>query len=182
MEDNTTNTNNIDNNSNVESDLSNAISSSGIEVPLTQEVHINENTSNNNVNKVDIDEMNALFGLKQRIYEKVLSPQLKKNEKLKRTHKSVLMSNIFKLLKWQFIFTYVFVSILLVSVIFSSFLSLDTQVINAIIKFIKFYITSIVVELISILFFIVQNVFDKSIVDLFSNFDNSKKNRKGQSE
>lgn len=61
-------------------------------------------------------------------------------------------------------------------VAFNQFLGINENVISEIFEFSKFYITSIVAELIAILFFIVKNVFDKSIVDLFKNFDKNKVN------
>lgn len=119
-------------------------------------------------------QMNESFDYVQKMYQDVLSPQLEYNESLKREHKKLLMGKIFKLLKWQFIFTYIYVIILLFGILFSSFLGLSEEIVNSIINFIEFYISSIVVELLSILFFIVKNVFDKSIVDLIKNFDKKK--------
>lgn len=158
------------------SELNDIIAKSGISIPSEQTVNIEKSKEDSDDN-TDIAEMNVLFSLRERIYEHVLSPQLQENEKLKRMHKTVLMYNIFKILKYQFIFTYLFVLVLLGSIIFSKFLVLDSVLIKSIIRFVEFYITSIVVELISILFFIVRSVFDKSIVSLFSNFDNSKKEK-----
>lgn len=64
---------------------------------------------------------------------------------------------------------------------------LKLSYINAIVKFIGFYITSVVVELITMLRYIVSNVFDTSItglVELFkdatSNKENSNEDLKGQ--
>lgn len=131
---------------------------------------------------IEVAEMNNTFDLVSKIYKDVLSPQLEKNEELKRQHKSSLMYNIFSLLKVQFIFTYIFVFILLVGILASKRLGISEHTIDSIIKFIEFYITSIVVELISILFFIVKNVFDKSIVDLIKNFDKQDKNKKSEEQ
>lgn len=119
----------------------------------------------------EIKEMNDAFGIARKIYEEVLSPELTENEKLKRQHKDKLMVEIFKILKLQFIFTYLFVLCLIAATIFSNTLSISDVTIKNIISFIEIYITSIIVELISILFFIVQSVFDKSIVDLIKDFD-----------
>lgn len=119
-------------------------------------------------------QMNESFDYVQKMYQEVLSPQLELNENLKREHKKLLMGRIFKLLKWQFIFTYIYVIILFLGILFSSYLKLSEDIVNNIINFIEFYISSIVVELLSILFFIVKNVFDKSIVDLIKNFDKKK--------
>lgn len=63
-----------------------------------------------------------------------------------------------------------------VGILFSSQLMISELIVSKIIGFIEFYITSIVVELLSILFFIVKNVFDKSIVDLIKNFDTRGRN------
>ncbi len=128
----------------------------------------------------DAMQMNEAFELARIMYQEVLSPQLKKNEKLKRQQKETLMTNIFKILKLQFICTYVFVLILIAVILGSSFLNISENTIISIIKFIEFYITSIVVELLSILFFIVKNVFDTSITDLIKDFDKRKKKEKQQ--
>ena len=154
--------------------LSNVINSLEITVPEKQKVEI-EKDEKSDPNSIDVIEMNVLFEMKSYIYQKVLGPELQENESLKREQKKALMNNIFKILKWQFIFTYVFVTVLLAAVLFSAFLKIEASTISTIIKFIQFYITSIVVELISILFFIVKSVFDKSIVELFRNFDREKK-------
>ena len=130
---------------------------------------------------VEIAEMNNTFDLASKIYNDVLSPQLEKNEELKREHKSILMENIFNLLKIQFRYTYLFVFILLVGILFSKYLEISEHTIDSIKGFVEFYITSVVVELLGILFFIVQNVFDKSIVDLIKNFDKKNKNSEEQS-
>ena len=115
--------------------------------------------------------------MKRKLYVHVLAPQLEKNEKLKRDLKIRLMTNIFRILKWQFIATYVFVGLMTISLIFSAYLKIPESLVEAGISFMKFYITSIIVELISILFFIVKNVFDTSIIDLFKNFDKNKEKR-----
>ena len=154
--------------------LSNVINSLEITVPEKQKVEI-EKDEKSDPNSIDVIEMNVLFEMKSYIYQKVLGPELQENESLKREQKKALMNNIFKILKWQFIFTYVFVTVLLAAVLLSAFLKIEASTISTIIKFIQFYITSIVVELISILFFIVKSVFDKSIVELFRNFDREKK-------
>lgn len=125
-----------------------------------------------------ITDMNDAFAMKRRLYEEVLAPQLKENEVLKREQKKGLMENLFAILKWQLIATYMAVTIILLILMFSSFLGISEQLATEAIEFIKFYITSIIVELIAILFFIVKNVFDTSITDLFSNFDKNSKDKK----
>lgn len=125
--------------------------------------------------QVLVNEVNTRFSTVKRLYENVLAPELVKNEELKRTHKKILMKKIFSILKWQFIATYVIVFLIVVIIAVSKKLGLSDIAIKQIISFMKFYITSIVAELIAILFFIVKDVFDKSIVDLFKNFDSKDK-------
>ena len=73
-------------------------------------------------------------------------------------------------------FTYVFVTIMIVGVIFSNKLHSSENIVSSTFKFVEFYITSIVAELLVILFFIVKDVFDKSVVDdLIKNFDKREK-------
>lgn len=146
-----------------------------IEIPNTVNVHIRD-YYDNSIKDKDIKEMNSRFKLSQKIYEDVLAPQLEQNEDLKREQKRTLVDKLFKLLAFQFIVTYIFVFMLILSIIFSCKLALSENVILNLMKFIEFYITSIVVEFISILFFIVKNVFDTSIVELIKGFD--KRNNK----
>lgn len=123
-------------------------------------------------------ELNGDFSYKQRLYEKVLAPELEKNEELKRQQKQKLMTKIFQILKWQFIATYGFVLIIIIIIAKSNQLELSDTIIGKMIDFIQFYITSIIAELIAILFFIVKDVFDKSIFELFRNFDSKGKEEK----
>lgn len=122
--------------------------------------------------------MNQAFELSQYLYKDVLSPELKENENLKREQKRELMNKLFRVIKWQFICTYISVSVIILIIGASSFLSLSGEIVEKIIGFMKFYITTIVGELIAILFFIVKNVFDKSIVDLIKNFDKRESTKK----
>lgn len=123
-------------------------------------------------------ELNGDFSYKQRLYENVLAPELEKNEELKRQQKQELMTKIFQILKWQFIATYGFVLIIIIIIAKSNQLELSDTIIGKMIDFIQFYITSIIAELIAILFFIVKDVFDKSIFELFRNFDSKGKEEK----
>lgn len=147
-----------------------------VNVPDSLDINIADMDS---LSKDTVQIMNDAFGFTRNMYENVLSPQLTENEDLKRRHKIILMSNLFEILKWQFIFTYVFVFALIIGTLASHWLNISEVIVKDIIKFVEFYITSIVVELLSILFFIVKNVFDKSIVDLIRNFD--KHENKGKS-
>lgn len=159
---------------NVESVLHN-----NLQVPdnvIVQQLEGNsENTSENEKHIYDIVEMNAHFALRKKIYEEILAPELVNNEKDKRTHKQNVVNKLFEILKWQFTATYIFIVFMLLMITFKTKLSLNNTIIKYMFDFLKFYITTIVAELIAILFFIVKQVFDKSIVELFKNFDKDKK-------
>lgn len=77
----------------------------GFEVPEDVVVDINndqgEDEGASKDNTVEIDEMNSYFLMRMRIYEKILSPQLEKNEKLKRKHKADVVQKLFTILKWS---------------------------------------------------------------------------------
>lgn len=156
------------------SQIENAISESGIAVPESQEVEV-ESDSTHDDDNATVNEMNQFFKERYAIYQDLLGPELKENEELKRKQKKKLMKNIFRLLKYQFIATYCFVFVFILMIALNYVLHISENVIVEIAGFLKFYITSIVAELIAILFFIVKNVFDRSIYDLFKNFDKTKK-------
>jgi len=144
-------------------------------VSIPQQVHIQiENAPS--ISK-DALQMNESFELARIMYQDVLSPQLRENEALKRKQKDTLMEEIFKILNLQFIFTYIYVLVLIVGTLSSSFFKISESIIQNTFKFVEFYVTSIVVELLSILFFIVKNVFDTSIVDLMKDFDKRKRKK-----
>lgn len=48
------------------------------------------------------------------------------------------------------------------------FRSLNTEEMHILVSFIEFYISSTIVELLGMLFFIVKNVFDKTLKDMFA--------------
>lgn len=109
-------------------------------------------TIDNLSEKNDVDEMNLYFSMKKRIYEETLVPELVENERKKREHKGLVVEKLFKLLKWQFIATYAFTFIMIAIIAGSTKLSIDTTVLESMFSFMKFYITSILAELVAILF------------------------------
>lgn len=122
--------------------------------------------------------LNENFAMKSKIYQNVLAPELSRNEELKRSQKEKLMDKINKLISFQFKAMVVIIAILLIIIAFSNrVFNLDKEIIKELISFLRFYITAIIAELIAILFFIVKNVFDKSIIELFSNFDNDNRSK-----
>ncbi len=144
------------------------VTESQIKVPKNISINFNRysDTDSNN-----IDGINEMFNASYGIYKDILSPQLQKNEELKRQQKKKLMDNIFKLLKTQFIATYVLIFGFIMMIALNQEFGITENTMTQIFDFLKFYITTIIAELIAMLFFIVKNVFDKSIVDLFKNFD-----------
>lgn len=139
---------------------------------LLKYIHVPETITIDTLNeKDDVEEMNSYFSMKKRIYEETLAPELVENEKTKRLHKKLVVQKLFKLLKWQFIATYVSIFMMIIIIACSNILSIETSVLKSMFSFMKFYITSVLAELVAILFFIVKQVFDKSIVELFKNFD-----------
>lgn len=106
----------------------------------------------------------------------VLSPEIQENEKKKRIHKDWLMIAMAAFLIFQFI-------IVAIIVVGSGYWIIKSHVTNnpfsystlqIIFTFIGAYITSVVVELIAILKYIVKNVFDTSIAGMVNNFREEK--------
>lgn len=149
-----------------------ALKESDIKIPqeLTTKI-VSSEACPKDVDKSSTKEMNDFFVQKYAIYNNVLAPQLTKNEELKRQHKTNLMNKLLSLLKWQFVATYLLMFIVVIIVSISKFLNLSEMIITEMFSFFKYYITTIVAELIAILFFIIKQVFDTSIADLFKNFD-----------
>lgn len=99
---------------------------------------------------------------------KILSPEITNNEEKKREHKDKLI-NIVKIF---LIFQFSILMILLFGIIIAIFVfhglknDFELSYIETIIKFVGAYITSVVIELIAMLKYIVSNVFDTSITGL----------------
>lgn len=152
------------------------------EIPNTVDVDIKTESKDELDQKEDVQQMNEAFGIARKIYEGVLAPQLEQNEGLKRKQKEKLMNKLFEILKLQFWFTYIYVLILVLAVLFSGILGISENLVLNVIKFAEFYITSVVAELIAILFFIVKSVFDKSIVELIKDFDKRDNDKNDKSD
>lgn len=150
----------------------------GFEIPSDVTVSLDE-FFNEDINQ-DINNMNSYFLMQKEIYEKTLSPILIENENSKRHHKDIVLNNLFKLLKGQFIATYIFTFVMVLMIAISDILSISDTIIESMFSFMKFYISSILAELLAILFFIVKQVFDKSVFELFKNFDKDPKDTKNR--
>lgn len=98
-----------------------------------------------------------------------LSPEISKNEESKRKHKGNLITLLTVFLVVQFL-AVVFLSNKAISYAFTT--EADADIVNSLLTFVSAYITSVVVEMIAILKYIVKNVFDTSLVDLVKIFKN----------
>lgn len=99
---------------------------------------------------------------------KILAPEITRNEDKKRTHKDQLISIMKKFLIFQF----AILSIIIIGTISMLFVfhglgnDLSDSQMELIIKFVSLYITSVVIEIIAMLRYIVTKVFDTSISNL----------------
>lgn len=131
-----------------------------------------ENESSEDITNKIIDNANKYFLVK------VLSPQIEKNEAKKREHKNVLI----QIVKSFLIFQFVIILILLFGIIIMIFVfhgfnnDLELSYLEKIINFVSIYITSVVVELIAMLKYIVANVFDTSITSLVELYKDASSN------
>lgn len=102
----------------------------------------------------------------------ILSPEISNNEKSKRIHKLVLIILLTVFLIIQFISVFEFTN----SVIsYGIGQNVNHEILKSLLTFVSAYITSVIVELIAILRYIVKNVFDASIADLVKLFKEQEK-------
>lgn len=108
-----------------------------------------------------------------------LSPEITKNEAAKRVHKYLLIALLAIFLVAQFVSVY---KITMKVIDYSIASGANQEIIKNLLTFVSAYITSVVIELIAILNYIVTRVFDTSISDLIELFRNSidKKNKNEQ--
>lgn len=116
-----------------------------------------------------------------------LAPEVKFNENKKREHKDKLIKYVSIFLISQFTVIFIILFIILCSVIYFHYCKndLDYQIIKILFGFFGTYITSVIVELIFILKFIVEKVFDTSItslMEIFKSKDNEEDKKKDNKE
>lgn len=97
-----------------------------------------------------------------------LAPEITLNEKKKREHKDKLIKYLARFLAFQFAFVFIIIMIAIVSIIYFHAANnpLSQGMVNVLFAFFGTYLTSVVVELIYILKYIVEQVFDTSISSL----------------
>lgn len=139
----------------------------------------NDSLSFNNIDE-QIDDDNLKWGnidiyiksVNDHILLHYLAPQVKFNEEKKREHKDKLIKYVSRFLGFQFTVIFIILFIILCSIIYFHYYKndLDYQTIKILFGFFGTYITSVIVELIFILKFIVEKVFDTSITSLMEIF------------
>lgn len=145
---------------NIDNDLKN---------PTDKRVVNSENSEQ--ISEKIIDSANKYFLVK------ILSPEITNNEEKKRKHKDKLI----KIVECFLVFQFFILILLMFGIIAGIFVfhglgnDLELSYIKTIIKFISVYITSVVVELVAMLKFIVTNVFDTSITGLVEAYKESNK-------
>ncbi len=106
-----------------------------------------------------------------------LSPEISKNEKSKRLHKYILIGLLTVFLIFQFGSSYLFITDVIEYAVSSNS---KLNIVKSLLAFVSAYITSVVVELIAILKYIVKNVFDTSLAELVKIFKETENQFKEQ--
>lgn len=119
-----------------------------------------------------INTRNLIKNVNNQVLIDFLSPEVSKNEASKRQHKYILIILLAGFIIIQFLSVYN-ISHSVIKYATSSDSNID--IINSLLTFVSAYITSVVVELIAILKYIVENVFDTSIVELVKIFKETNK-------
>lgn len=107
-------------------------------------------------------------------YEFVLANEFRANESQKRTFKPILLTIISTLIFFQLIFSNAIILIIVLSLVAGDnpilFINkIDLSIVSELFDFLKYYITSTVVELLAMIYFIIRYVFDKSVEDMIKN-------------
>lgn len=108
-----------------------------------------------------------------------LAPEVSKNEKRKRKHKDKLIKYVSIFLCMQFIAIFILVIVVIGAIIFfhNAKNDIPINIINIFFAFFGTYVTSVIIELICILKYIVVNVFDTSISALMGIFKDNNNNK-----
>lgn len=135
------------------------------EVPKSEK--INNDLRSEILENRPADRKDVIKNVNNKVLIDILSPQISKNEQAKRSHKVVLIILLTLFLIIQFLSVYNITG----SVInYGISEKVDHEILKTLLAFVSAYITSVVVELIAILKYIVKNVFDTSISELVKLF------------
>ena len=140
-------------------DLTNIVSNN-IDLSPAQTVDANQIIANNNTTTI----------------AETIPHEITKNEEKKREHKDLLLKIVMWFLGVQFGLFFLLLTGVIVCLIIGHMIDkpFPTEMTTMIFDMLKIYLASIIVELISMLYFIVKNVFDTTIPDLAKQLTNNK--------
>lgn len=143
----------------IKNDLTN-IGSNNINLSPAQTVDANQIIANNNTTTI----------------AETIPHEITKNEEKKREHKDLLLKIVMWFLGVQFGLFFLLLTGVIVCLIIGHMIDkpFPTEMTTMIFDMLKIYLASIIVELISMLYFIVKNVFDTTIPDLAKQLTNNK--------
>lgn len=143
----------------IKNDLTN-IGSNNIDLSPAQTVDANQIIANNNTTTI----------------AETIPHEITKNEEKKREHKDLLLKIVMWFLGVQFGLFFLLLTRVIVCLIIGHMIDkpFPTEMTTMIFDMLKIYLASIIVELISMLYFIVKNVFDTTIPDLAKQLTNNK--------
>lgn len=143
----------------IKNDLTN-IGSNNIDLSPAQTVDANQIIANNNTTTI----------------VETIPHEITKNEEKKREHKDLLLKIVMWFLGVQFGLFFLLLTGVIVCLIIGHMIDkpFPTEMTTMIFDMLKIYLASIIVELISMLYFIVKNVFDTTIPDLAKQLTNNK--------
>lgn len=118
----------------------------------------------------------------------IISPEIQENEKRKRRHKTILLCFLilFLIIQFGFLGYLIYWTFSNIIEFHKTRISFNDSTLKIIFTFISGYITSVVIELIAILKYIVRNVFDTSVSGLANAFkenheiDNTQKEQESE--
>ena len=131
----------------------------------------NSDSTGIETSKDETDSINTISDVNNKVLLDTLSPEVSKNEITKRVHKYILIGVLFLFLIIQFV-TVAIISYQIIQYGIQPEANID--ILNSLLKYAGVYITSVIVELVAILKYIVQNVFDSSLSDLVKVFKETK--------
>ena len=143
----------------IKNDLTN-IGSNNIDLSPAQTVDANQILANTNTTTI----------------AETIPHEITKNEEKKREHKDLLLKIVMWFLGVQFGLFFLLLTGVIVCLIIGHMIDkpFPTEMTTMIFDMLKIYLASIIVELISMLYFIVKNVFDTTIPDLAKQLTNNK--------
>ncbi len=140
-----------------------------IEQLLTEEVPENkpQNDLHSEKNHKKVNDRSLIKNVNNQVLIDYLSPEISSNEKSKRIHKYILIVLLALFLIGQFVVVFKLSNKTLT---YATSGNADIEIVNSSFTFVSAYITSVVIELIAILNYIIHNVFDSSITELVKIF------------